>query len=86
MWIQRSKYMTDDDPADGNGPDAVQTVEMIRIWFVWNNKQNLCVLVEAEAKKEFACNRRKEISCVLFSGNFNSESFLNKMKMDPQFY
>ena len=28
---QGSKDVTDDDPADGNGPDAVQTVEVIRI-------------------------------------------------------
>ena len=28
--------MTDNDPADGNGPDAVQAMEVIRIGFAWN--------------------------------------------------
>ena len=43
--------MTNDDPADGDSPDAVQAVEVARVGLVGHDDQHLGVLVQAEAQE-----------------------------------
>ena len=56
VWlaIQTWKDMTQNDPSDGYEPDAIETMQVIRIGLVGNGKENLGVFESTEPHKKCA--------------------------------